>query len=777
MDGLFPAVAQDGFEPGVLDLAAAASAVITEGGAALPTSFSADSPSEDLGDLRGRLVATADRVSNADQVIRVGNSDITESLVIEAGADFFGSDILLTARSVDGEIVVEEGAMVTALGNILGVDSRFVEVQPGAQLIANNVIQFDAQDLSIDPTSTIDVLSSAITIGGGRIYILPSGVNPNDLLPDDPAFSEGLFLTEDLWSIFERVEDVVLRSQSDIIFLTDRPFTFFSEQNIAFDAGRVAGITGGSDVTVQAETISFLNLQDSTPSDLNLDGMGGQLILDADTVLLGQGDVVLDSFSKVIMNGRNEVVFRGNGGMKVMSDMDITTSRLTGTFYRSVESEDADYDVLDFSLSLGSQEKAYDLVIRGSGGDSSALVAPGGRMSIFADTISLNSGGENPLRMGVDAGNISLMALNDVFVESGTTLSANGRMAIQQIAGENVFTPVPGGNISLESRFGDINIDEGAIIDVSAIVIEQDIIDILGDPRVVLDDLVAGGDFDAGSISLEAYFGDVNLDGTVRGLSAADFLGALPSGAEVLVQSLGGSIRILSGDGSAMAGDIDRIIQGGFSDSISLRYLGGDSGYAGDSILKANELVLAADSGTLTVAGLMDVSGEEGGRIELHANEIQLTSAAKLDASGEEAGGSVLLNSIEGEIGFASGAQIDVSADEGLGGKVHFRANRFDSDGDSINDDIRVDLQGNINGALDVFVEGVKRYDNIHRISGEFDDIEFLRAQTEAFMDRFQDSYLDTISNLEITNPDTFFRSNQGSTGTRNPQLALGHRR
>ena len=243
---------------------------------------------------------------------------------------------------------------------------------------------------------------------------------------------------------------------------------------------------------------------------------------------------------------------------------------------------------------------------------------------------------------------------------------------------------------------------------------------------------INGGQGQAGSLSLTAQNGSVyayNDTGPVDFGVVID-AGASGSGASFNLDT-GGAFNLptfAEGVGKAFSGDIS--IRTGTGD---LQLISGDG-------LKAADVQLVADGGVVDSAGTIDVSGVNGGAVTLFgAQGVILRSGSLIDAhadgygatdSRQASGGDVTLG-VEGAgtIEVDQGAVIDVAAlntanrlipmDRGdgvfytfvpgdQGGSVTFRAPVIEQ---GAVDKVAVTVQGAVEGAASVVLEGFKQFD------------------------------------------------------------------
>ncbi|MBJ2248146.1 filamentous haemagglutinin family protein [Pseudomonas haemolytica] len=262
-----------------------------------------------------------------------------------------------------------------------------------------------------------------------------------------------------------------------------------------------------------------------------------------------------------------------------------------------------------------------------------------------------------------------------------------------------------GGDVSLESRHGDIRQAAGALIDLSA-------------------QFNQGGLLKA--VAVDTGAGQVDLQGHVRAGSS----GYYDAGGTLVPYKAGGvDIRAQQvGDFAALN---QRLNQGQVFGSRSFQLKQGNL-VIGDE-LKANQINVSVDNGSLTVVGTLDASGERVGSIRLAAKQgVTVAGSAVLDAHGTalrvDSYGKIIdapnramveLNSGDGQLSLAEGVRIDLrhgtAAVLGSGpghydgvarGTLELNAPRLNAD------DVAIDASGalNVQGARSIAVNAVARY-------------------------------------------------------------------
>ena len=270
-----------------------------------------------------------------------------------------------------------------------------------------------------------------------------------------------------------------------------------------------------------------------------------------------------------------------------------------------------------------------------------------------------------------------------------------------------------GGSASFDSTHGDINFASGGAVDV-------------------------GGGLAAersGRVEFRASAGTVDIEGELVG-GAAD----LPEhGASIYVDAL----RITSGDITDPFLTLNAALNAqGFSAQRIFRLRDGDLPISEDTLIKAHDIFIALDQGTMQVDGILDASGvdTDGGHIELFSRGDMLIGAtAKLLADSTQAdGGSIFAGTAEGWLSIGAGSAFNAGGGE-RSGEIHFRAPQ-----NATQDDVQlrvVDVNGiettfsnELIGAELTRIEGFRSYDVADGVI-DVTDLDTYKADTQGFID------------------------------------------
>lgn len=423
-------------------------------------------------------------------------------------------------------------------------------------------------------------------------------------------------------------------------------------QNLTLQGAGLAGLdNSGKTANLRAKNIALNNSAAVAFVPGAALGNGALAVL-ADTLTLGEGDKSVQGFSAVAITA-NELVGAGTGKTNVAAPVAINVARIRG--------EKGAGQTLTSTGALAVASRAADRAL-------AQVTALGAKWALAGTSVDFNSRVELPsgqFKLNATAGDVNLGA------------DARVDVAGRNVSFFDVTRPTWGGSAEFASDIGNVEILSGAKVDVSA---------------------APGGD--AGTLRASARSGMVVIsDGTVQGQAPVDAQGRRGEGARVIVDT--GTLASFSAFNNVLN-------SGGFGGERSLRVRGGDVSVATSDLVKAKKIEIAVDNGKLDVAGELDASGGDAGRIALFAkNNVDVLGSARLKAGASSAnqnGGVVEIGTTSGSIDLATGSVIDVSG--GSGGKLLLRAPRINGDTDVA----IATMAGTITGARSVAVEAVKEY-------------------------------------------------------------------
>lgn len=387
--------------------------------------------------------------------------------------------------------------------------------------------------------------------------------------------------------------------------------------------------------------------------------------LDFNRLVLGFSDVTLAASQRIVSNNAGNLTvyqsgpspdssydaattYAGNGG-----SLHLVTPLLTG---------DAGSR---FTYRTGGALTASTPAGTTAGGTSTAL---GATLNLVADSIDLATA------VTLHSGRLTLAADQDITLAVGAAIDLSGL----DVAFYDVAKSTWGGSLVAESTAGSIVFAEGSSVDLSA------------------------AHEDAGMLTLTATgaaAGQVSLLGTLRGTGAKGHTGG---SIDLRAQRLGNGGATLTADFAALN---TRLNDAGFTESRSFVVKQGNLAI-GDE-LRAHEVTVSIDGGSLTVNGTVDASGSAPGTIRLAAlGDFTLAGTARLDAHGSvlqvdsygkpieaKNRGHIELTSSRGWLRLNDGASLDVSAPDGFArGKVELNTGRTgETSGDT-----RIDASGTV---------------------------------------------------------------------------------
>ncbi|MGK5051808.1 filamentous haemagglutinin family protein [Janthinobacterium sp. RB2P8] len=340
----------------------------------------------------------------------------------------------------------------------------------------------------------------------------------------------------------------------------------------------------------------------------------------------------------------------------------------------------------------------------------------GAQLALNGDSVSVATAVVLP------SGKLTISAQHDISLADAARIDMAGR--------KSTFFDVDkyswGGDVTLDSRAGDIRAASGAVIDLSA------------------ENNRAGS---LKAVALDGAAGMVDLQGKILGGAS----GSYDAGGTVVPYKKGSvDVRAQTlGTGGTLDSQFaalnTRLNEGGVTGGRSFQLKQGDLTIGNE--LKAGEVQVSVDNGRLAVAGIIDASGERVGSIRLAGKQgLTLAGNAVLDAHGTvlrvDSYGKIIdspnratveLNSGQGTLDLAGGAQIDVrhgtSAVAGKGkgehdgaarGTLELSAPRLGSGGTRTDadaatfGDIAIAAGGGftVRGAKSIAVNAMQRYDD-----------------------------------------------------------------
>ena len=660
LNGSVAANGLTGYSGGSLELGGT-SVTVGRASAPLPAQFDFATPLP--AGLAGTLLSTTSFVGKGFQSVLLGVSGETESVTVTAGSVVEVPNITVTAT---GSITLESGAQLRGVGSddkgtvtliagdpsLAGATGQ-VTVADGALIHAGALFSLNVSTAAGATPSPV-LLNGSVSVDHGTVSLTGDRIT----LVGDGAFDPsggGIFLTPGQWSAFNAVSNLQLVSRGDLSFSGN--LNLVAAGNVTLDAARISG-TG--EVSLSADGLNLLNSSGTTPG-----GSGqpqtGTLQLQANRIGVGTGDLLFDGFAVVRLLAVDNLTLQGTGTLKTGWSaydpgqlLELQGAQIVSAL---APTGSGSFSPAEFSVDAG----FGTLAVTGSGTAATAVAAPGGYLSLTANQVAISGTITAPggtLVVSTPNLNAGDPASVGIALSGGASLNLAGVSVTPAV--NALPSSIPGGKVELLAGAGFLTMGPGTGIDVSG----------------------SSGSA-AGSIVIAAPNSAVDLQGKLSGNS---------SGAG------GGAFSL---DAATIATPLDALFQnlaaGGFSSSVAIRQHSGDLTVKAGSNLAAGEIELAADSGSISVAGTLDASGAgSAGRVDLYAgNGVSIAGTVSTAGAGE-----VTLSSEAGGINLASGGSVELSG----GGTLTLRAPWTSFNGGGVT------LGGTITGASRVVLQPVQAY-------------------------------------------------------------------
>jgi hypothetical protein len=495
---------------------------------------------------------------------------------------------------------VSNGSAVSIVRNGVSSDAAqaHLDIGAGAQIGST-----DTAAVSLDTTGSLSLDPNAV-LAARSIDATGDAVS---FVADGASGGSGLVLGSQTLAQLANTQQLTLRSRGSIDFVGNVDVSL-DNTNLALSAGTFRG-TGG-DVVLDAATLKLFNDLDAAPPAFAAGT--GSLTLKAGEIDFGAADngalPTLSGFGSVVATATQAIVGEGSGGF------DFGTLPVTFNTPVMLAGTAADTEL----------KTSGTFTVNGTG-DASQAQPPssmGGKLALQGGALSVDT------RLQATAGKVSLEASSgDLTLGNDAVVSVQGTSK----AFFDVTRFASAGAIDLTADAGSVQIASGAVLDFAA------------DKQ--------GGD--AGSLSISATSGNVQLDGTLQGQAA---------------NGKGGSFSLDSGGGADLDTLTAALTSGGVDQQVRVHTRSGNLTLSQDGTLRAASVQLIADGGSggyggygdttdgnVNVFGTIDASGTAGGSIVLYGRsgvdvEGRLLATAS-DAS--QRGGSVTL----GTSGTGSGAE------------------------------------------------------------------------------------------------------------------------
>ncbi|HEY2446612.1 MAG TPA: filamentous hemagglutinin family protein [Rhizomicrobium sp.] len=678
----------------------------------------------------GAIVLTADSLTNLNASslliggVRTDNPDGTTSLDVTAQSITIANDsshpltapeVLLAVDGSGAEITLDNGATIIAKGtagspltgnyiidgsqgNMTG-QGALLRVAVGPQrlvtrenikagtnpgvltvgnvdLSGNSVLLDSSGNLTVSPNATID--AKALALDAGQVTFTSNG---NGL--------SGLVITPQLQALFSKAQELTIASPDAIAFASGT----YDFGNIHFDAPGLS-LLDGNGVTIDAATLSLSN-SSPTLGQCGQSGVpacgDGRLTVNATEIDFGWGTLDMYGFGgSVTLAASNGMFMAGTGTVDFgPAALNLETPYLGDRGSTPPPGVDAAIPSLTLTTT-----GAVDITNPTDAKAPEIVGTPGSSLTIDGHSVRVNDA-----ELRATAGTLTLDSQTGIDISGNAVLETPSYARTFGDSADSVKVSAPGGRLSLIAQNGSIDAGAGTLLSIG------------------------GTEGTAGMLSLSADHGNFNLDGTIDA--------STPNGGGSLSISTGGAFN-LSAFSNGFARD--------FTGSIDIRSGAGNLVLAAGDDLKAQNISLDADGGLVDIAGTIDVSGTNGGEVDLYGlTGVTLESTARVDAHANgysrldprQASGGVVNIGTDGNgvITVKNGAIIDVAALQTMarlipmtmngivyytyvpgdvGGTVNFRLPVIQGqDGETVN----MSYAGSIEGASAINLEGFQRWD------------------------------------------------------------------
>ena len=603
-------------------------------------------------------------------------------LVGGAGGITVGSGATLTTvgqgappfDSSNGYAYGTNGAAVLALSNgdleFTGANSPgMITIGAGASLYSEGTLAFASSGgASIDSTAHFGSRNIALAAGAiniGDVTAIAAAGSPSGLLFNQALFN--VLVGGDPAHGAPALERITLSASGSInLFGNASLDASGSNVDLVFNTPAIYGYgAAGDHATIAAGKIVWNGIIGAAPPAIVARGPGtgqGSLDLVANEIDFGQF-VSLDNtstsrvaygFADVRLIASSRIVSAGNSSLFVYQAPSTTAGDVFG------QSGVGGNLTLSTPLLTGAQKSVMAYTTGGQlSVTSPAGLAPstatstvaGAEIDLTGDSVAIAS------TILLPSGKLVVNATHDIALNAGSRLDLSGQPS--KILSATVYGF--GGTVILDSLQGGIVQAAGAVIDVSAT------------------------QANAGSISVSADSGGaVSLDGALIGVASNGYTS--------------GDFSVTAGTLADFAGLNTRLTQGGVFDARSFDIKSGDLVIGSE--VKAHQVTVSVDGGSLTVNGTIDASGAAPGTIRLAAKRgLTLASTAVLDAHGSvlqvdsyhqpieaKNRGTVELTASQGMLTLAPGATIDLSTPDGVArGQISLNASRTGETSGDIN--------------------------------------------------------------------------------------------
>lgn len=656
-----------------------------------------------------------------------------DKVLIDSGAYIMGagrlaqvaSNLLVQETDTSGNVSGSDGALLRVSGgaavsvgrNASSRNTGVLEIARGATVAATGSAYLDAtKDSKVE--GKLDLASgSALGLGASRISL------GNDV----PASVDGLHFDGAALASLSQLAALELSSYSTIDLYGNVSLGGAAMKKLTLKGAGIqraeiqnsvnAGDINQRQVSLVADTVRF-----DGGSNFTLNGeapahTSGQLTVQARDIEFGKDNFAIKGYADTRLSASREARAVGTGGISAEQDLTLVAGRIIASGIADgtlpAEGRIVSNGISDTSIQAGGK-----LVLTTLANAELTATAPqlGGRLQFKADSISSDA------LILAPAGQVKMEAKNGVSITGGLVSAAGVAMAFGSTSAY-----APAGKITLDGGNGNVVLGANATLDLSAIGAAAGTLAIkanqVNDPNLNL------------NLNLNSKpNGMALLDGTLKAAALKGVDGVLPAQGSFIMD-----VDALAA-GNQFAALNDKLNTAGFTEARSFRVRHDDIKLSAGHSLNAHQVLIAADNGSINIAGTIDASGAKGGSIELYASQAQasgssgnvtLKGSARLIANANLAatsaagslgdGGRVVIGSGSADglmpeaaysgssISLENGSVIDVAGlGLGSGGSVTLRAPKV---GEGAGQDVAINqLDASIIGSGATVIEAYKTY-------------------------------------------------------------------
>lgn len=579
--------------------------------------------------------------------------DVTADLVtIGSGVSLTGSDILLAARD---RVTLFSGASVTAAEESIDVSAAVLSGDAGFVRVSADPSAGILRDAGARVTGDVVIEEGALLSSAGSITLDASRNVSSDGILETRGGALRLGAAEivlgdgpDTGALQLDQSTLAAIDASDIELISRTPIDVFGDvtldvaNNLSIQTPAINAASAGASLSISANRFGLSGTNDN--ATLAGTAATGQFAVTSNLLDITGGEIAISGFGSSTLSAADSVLFDGSGRLRADGSLDLQAGLFAVAAGADVAIESGGL------LALNAVANS----------ESSRSGGPGGRLSLAGEQVTIDA----PLRAEAGILNVAASGVGDALsLGSAAQIDLSG--TVRDFDGIGVATP--GGRLLLDASTGNLRLDSGSSIDVSA-----------------------PADANAGRVTLRAGSGRLDANGSLRGASA---------------NGRGGEFLADAAQLASLDTLLDVVADGAFSNAVSIRQRGtGDLQLNPEQAIVANTIELQADQGGVRVLGSLDLRGKDAelnvnarDLVTLQGSVVAIDENSRLQLSSSN-GGVMLEGTASVDLGETGELWIDVNSDV-LNALL-----------DANPDNDVVSLDGRIDGGQRIVVEGSQRY-------------------------------------------------------------------